>query len=344
MKFRIFALLLILFAFFFTASSQTTKPQIRWVSTLPATCSPTRAAEALVYKYTATAGLYRCSATNTWTVVGGTSFTGGAVTTPITFADGTAGAPSMAFTSDADGTGTGIFRSAANSIGFSTNGTERWVINASGAFNPIVNNTYDIGNGTVNPRDVYIARSPYFTAFTAGSVPFIGASGVVQQDNARFFWDTSSNALFIGATTTSHVRFGTAYGTVGKTIRSTNDGNDVLSIGVPTALRLTDANGNSPWDILPNGSFALYRTITAAATTGNQTIDKPAGTVNIAAAGSTVTVTNSLVTANSIIFAVVRTNDGTALIKNVVPGAGLFVITMNAAVTNETSIGFWVTN
>ncbi len=41
---------------------------------------------------------------------------------PITGADGAVGAPAFAFTSDADGTGTGLYRPAANSIGFSTNG------------------------------------------------------------------------------------------------------------------------------------------------------------------------------------------------------------------------------
>ena len=92
------------------------------------------------------------------------------------------------------------------------------------------------------------------------------------------------------------------------------------------------------------GCIYENRTITAAGTTGNQTIDKPAGTVNIAASGTTVTVTNSLVDASSIIHCVLRTNDATATIKNVVPGAGSFVINLGAAATAEVSIGFLVTN
>lgn len=48
---------------------------------------------------------------------------GGTVTGPILFPDGTAGAPSVAWASDADGTGTGFYRSNANTIGFSVNGT-----------------------------------------------------------------------------------------------------------------------------------------------------------------------------------------------------------------------------
>jgi len=96
--------------------------------------------------------------------------------------------------------------------------------------------------------------------------------------------------------------------------------------------------------VVSTDGLNLDRTITTAGTTGNQTINKVAGTVNIAAAGTTVTVTNSLVTANSIIFCTLRTNDATATIKNVVPGAGSFVITLGSAATAEVSIGFMVTN
>ncbi len=84
-------------------------------------------------------------------------------------------------------------------------------------------------------------------------------------------------------------------------------------------------------------------TTTTVGTTGNQTINKPTGTVNIAAAGTTVTVTNSLVSATSLVFAEIRTADTTARISNVVPGAGSFVINI-VACTAEVSIGFWVIN
>lgn len=92
------------------------------------------------------------------------------------------------------------------------------------------------------------------------------------------------------------------------------------------------------------GGITVLATNTAAGTTGNQTIDKPSGTVNIAAGGSSVVVTNALVTANSIVIATIRTNDSTAIIKNVVPAAGSFTIRTTAAVTAETSIGFLVIN
>jgi hypothetical protein len=96
--------------------------------------------------------------------------------------------------------------------------------------------------------------------------------------------------------------------------------------------------------IYAHTGFLTDRTITAGGTTGNQTIDKPQGTVNFAAGATAITVTNSLVGTSSVVFVVVRTNDTTATIKNVVPGAGSFVINLAAAASAETSVGFMVFN
>jgi hypothetical protein len=103
-------------------------------------------------------------------------------------------------------------------------------------------------------------------------------------------------------------------------------------------------NGVSVFKIDNLGKPSYESTVTASGTTGNQTINKTSGTVNIAAAGTTVTVTNSLVTTSSIVMAVIRTNDTTAYIKNVVPAAGSFDINLGAAATAEVSIGFIVNN
>lgn len=92
------------------------------------------------------------------------------------------------------------------------------------------------------------------------------------------------------------------------------------------------------------GHIFVDATNTAGGTTGNQTINKPSGTVNFAAAATSITVTNSTCSTSSIVLAVVRTNDTTAVIKNVVPGSGSFVINLNAAATAETSVGFVVIN
>ncbi len=92
-----------------------------------------------------------------------------------------------------------------------------------------------------------------------------------------------------------------------------------------------------------DADFQVTKTITTPGTTGNQTINKLAGRVNIAAGGTTVTVTNSFVTANSIVLAVPATADATARVTNVVPGTGSFVIN-TVAVTGETAFNFMVIN
>jgi len=131
-------------------------------------CDPTQSALWII-RSGGSAGVYRCSATNTFTLLAGTFF-GGTLTSPLLLPDGTAAAPSLAFSSDADGTGTGLFRSAANSIGFSTNGTERWTINSSGAFNCTTDGGCDIGNGSADPRDLSLKRNLKLRGSTSGTV------------------------------------------------------------------------------------------------------------------------------------------------------------------------------
>jgi hypothetical protein len=114
------------------------------------------------------------------------------------------------------------------------------------------------------------------------------------------------------------------------------------AVGSGTQL-LIDAQvaSYSYFAISNKGKMIVPTTITAPGTTGDQTINKLAGRVNIAAAGTTITVTNSLVTVNSIIVATAATNDTTAMVKNVVAAAGSFVINV-VGVTAETAINFMV--
>jgi len=88
----------------------------------------------------------------------------------------------------------------------------------------------------------------------------------------------------------------------------------------------------------------VSKTITAAGTTGAQTIDKTAGTVNFASAATSLVVTNSLVTANSIIIATVGTNDTTMKSVQAVAGSGSFTLFPNAAPSAETRVNFIVIN
>jgi hypothetical protein len=95
---------------------------------------------------------------------------------------------------------------------------------------------------------------------------------------------------------------------------------------------------------LNTNTLKLNATITAGGTTGAQTIDKISGTVNFATAATSLVVTNSFVTANSIVIATVRTNDTTLQSVQCVCTAGSFTMYANAAATAETSVGFFVLN
>jgi hypothetical protein len=83
--------------------------------------------------------------TGAQTLAGTKTFSGA-----ILASDGTVGAPSVAFSSDADGTGTGIYRIGANNLGFAANGvaagnissTTQWALGATtGALTHRVNTT-----------------------------------------------------------------------------------------------------------------------------------------------------------------------------------------------------------
>jgi D-arabinose 1-dehydrogenase-like Zn-dependent alcohol dehydrogenase len=89
-------------------------------------------------------------------------------------------------------------------------------------------------------------------------------------------------------------------------------------------------------------SLTLGKVVTPAGTTGAQTINKPTGTVNFAAAATSLAVTNSLVTANSIIICTVGTNDTTMKSVAAVATAGSFTLYANSAATAETRVNFLV--
>lgn len=93
-----------------------------------------------------------------------------------------------------------------------------------------------------------------------------------------------------------------------------------------------------------DGDVALAKTITAGGTTGAQTINKTAGSVNFAAAATSLVVTNNLVTANSVVIATVAANDSTMKSVQAVAGAGSFTLYANAAATAETRVNFLVIN
>lgn len=143
--------------------------------------------------------------TSTFKVCDGTtfdemgSFAGGAVTTPITAADGTAGAPSYAFTTDADGTGTGMFLRAAGVLGFSTNGTQMMeVTNVGAAIVRIAAGSQYVWGGTTvtSAPDVGLERIAAGAIAPTNGTTGLGAIAYTQQavtvDSATTFAATSN--------------------------------------------------------------------------------------------------------------------------------------------------------
>lgn len=108
----------------------------------------------------------------------------------------------------------------------------------------------------------------------------------------------------------------------------------------PTTTGITDLGTSS----LGFKQAFFDATITASGTTGNQTINKSAGSVNVAAGGTSITVTSDKVTTNSIVIPIAGTNDATCFVKNAVKSAGSVTFNMSAACTAETRIDFWVLN
>ena len=164
----------------------------------------------------------------------------------------------------------------------------------------------------------------------------------------RFSINWTSNIATIstenGGTGTARSMSFVSAATITFTPASTGNVTAQLSSGGSGAFKVRDSVIGDLWSWATTGKLTVYATNTAGGTTGAQTINKPSGTVNFAAAATSLVVTNNLVTTASLVFAVVRTNDTTAVIKNVVPAAGSFTITLTAAATAETSVGFWVIN
>ncbi len=115
-----------------------------------------------------------------------------------------------------------------------------------------------------------------------------------------------------------------------------------LTVTIPTGVSVV-IYGDGTNIYAENGYKNLYMDYTNTATVGAVTINKPSGRVNIGAGSSQLTVTNSLVTAASHVFANCSQNDATAQVKSVIPSAGSFQINIVTA-TAQTSIDFLVIN
>jgi hypothetical protein len=79
-------------------------------------------------------------------------------------------------------------------------------------------------------------------------------------------------------------------------------------------------------------------------TPGSGTINTPRGRAAIPAAGASILISNSLVTATSTVLVQIEGNDATLRSVSVTPSAGLITITAGQAPTGATNITFMVFN
>lgn len=230
---------------------------------------------------------------------------------------------------------------ASGGSGSPAGSTGQVQFNNAGVFGASSNLNWDITNSRLGIGE------------TAASVPLsvfgrIRTTGVEDRTNSGAYVNFSGGQITIYGSA-FNMRFG-PNGTIiaGTDFFATSGVNCEIrgrsAVGGATALLVSNTTVSNLLRIENNGKFTYWATNTASGTTGAQTINRPSGTVNFAAGATSLVVTNSLCTTSSIVLPVIRTDDATATIKNVVPGAGSFTINLTAAATAETSVGFFIIN
>lgn len=139
---------------------------------------------------------------------------------------------------------------------------------------------------------------------------------------------------------------GGAAGSANMTVGAGNAGAGLGSVNITASAIRPNSGGVTDLGTSAVGFKQAFfdATITAGGTTGDQTINKSAGSVNIAAGQSSIVVTCDKCTTSSFVFPIVATNDATATIKNCTAANGSFTIRLTAAATAETRVNFWVLN
>jgi hypothetical protein len=211
-----------------------------------------------------------------------------------------------------------------------------------------------IGDDVVLAKEVAhtITVAASTTTDTAGAAITItsGAAAATNANGGALTLDAGAKAgsgtdgaITIGGTNAESVTIGrtgkttTVPGSLTVTQTHTVTGATVLNGAVTLGDAIADA-------VIINGAISIEAS-DASGTPGNCQIDKMAGRCAIALGAAAVTVTNSNVTAASLVFAQLATADATLLyIKSVVPGAGSFVVTGNATATADTKVNFLVIN
>lgn len=235
----------------------------------------------------------------------------------VSTGDGTAAAPSHTFASDPD---TGMYRSAANTLGFSTGGAVRFTVDSAGfSISPGIT-YYNGGNATIS---------------SAGYLTYAGSW------RARLM---QTNSAMVQAEVMGYADSASEYGVILGTSRTDGESGNTAKL----AGFCTDCDGTPSYKASVDGYgvYKAHETTDASGTPGDATINKASGTAAFAAAGTAVTITNSLITTKSVVIVnLITHNDATLtqIYPAVINSAGgSFVVTGNAAATGTTKFNFVV--
>jgi hypothetical protein len=88
----------------------------------------------------------------------------------------------------------------------------------------------------------------------------------------------------------------------------------------------------------------IFDATDASGSPGAATINKPSGQVAVASGASSVVVTNALVSATSVVLAVLQDTTDSIQVKGVTPAAGSFTITLTGVTSAARKVGFVVFN
>lgn len=204
--------------------------------------------------------------------------------------------------------------------------------------------------------DLLVAASSKFSVSKAGNVTFagvaLGSAGAVGAPTYAFSGFATTGLYTVGGALNFAIVGNQKFsmGAFNMLIDSgylfnwNNDAGISRNAAGVMEVNTGTASGTGNYRDIKVRTYLADATITAGGTTGAQTINKSLGTVNFAAAATSLVVTNSLVTTSSVVLPVIRTNDATFKSAQVVCAAGSFTIFANAAATAETSVGFIVHN
>lgn len=215
-------------------------------------------------------------------------------------------------------------------------------------------NAIQKGDGAGNLTDSHITDNGSVISITATTTAdLIALSG---SDYAELFLNKTLHeiAATVGSAGFDYTGLDITSGAtvIGDTLNNTN-GTKINVSDTAQLITVKAANGIVPSTaggvtigtaVNPFGQVFLDATITAGGTTGAQTINKPAGSVNFAALATSLVVTSNKVTTNSVLICTVAANDSTLKSVQCVAAAGSFTMFANAAATAETRVNFWILN